>query len=70
MSGRPDGDLAAIDGRRVARLPCPVMGRTQFAINRMLCPRLEVAEFLRLAAAVGLEQAELRNDPPEYAATG
>jgi len=43
------------------------MGRAQFAINRMLCPRLEVAEFLQLAAAVGLEQVELRNDLPRWA---
>ena len=42
------------------------MGRTQFAINRMLCPRLEVAEFLQIAADAGLEQVELRNDLPEW----
>ncbi len=41
------------------------MGRKQFAINRMLCPRLEVAEFLQVAAAAGLEQVELRNDLPQ-----
>ena len=42
------------------------MGRKQFAINRMLCPRFEVAEFLRMAADVGLEQVELRNDLPQW----
>ena len=42
------------------------MGRKQFAINRMLCPRVEVAEFLQIAADVGLEQVELRNDLPEW----
>ena len=42
------------------------MRRKQFAINRMLCPRLDVAEFLELAADVGLEQVELRNDLPGY----
>ena len=48
------------------RLPCPVMRRKQFAINRMLCPRMEVAVFLQLAADVGLEQVELRNDLPGW----
>ena len=42
------------------------MSRTQFVINRMLCPRLEVAEFLQLAAAVGLERVELRNDLEQW----
>ena len=42
------------------------MGRRQFAINRMLCPRIEVADFLQLAADAGLEQVELRNDLPEW----
>ena len=32
----------------------------------MLCPRVEVAEFLQIAADVGLEQVELHNDLPEW----
>ena len=42
------------------------MRRKQFAINRMLCPRMDVAGFLQLAADVGIEQVELRNDLPEW----
>ena len=42
------------------------MRRQQLAINRMLCPRMEVAGFLQLAADVGLEQVELRNDLPGW----
>ena len=63
--GHP-ADVRLVDGRRMARLPCREMSRRQFAINRMLCPRLEVAEFLQMAADVGLEQVELRNDLPGW----
>ena len=58
--------MLLVDGRRMARLPCREMSCRLFAINRMLCPRLEVAEFLQMAVDVGLEQVELRNDLVEW----
>jgi 2-keto-myo-inositol isomerase len=37
---------------------------SHFALNRILCPRLSLGEFIRLTADVGLNKVELRNDLP------
>jgi 2-keto-myo-inositol isomerase len=41
-----------------------MIDESRIALNRVLCPRLSLEEFFRLAAELGLHKVELRNDLP------
>ncbi len=41
-----------------------MLNRQRFAINRIACPSLGLADFFKLAADLGLSKVELRNDLP------